>query len=248
MDFADHFSAQAADYARYRPGYPAAFFDWLAAQAPAHALAWDCGTGNGQAALQLARHFDKVIATDPSTAQLAEATPHPRVHYQEAAAESTPLAEHSADLVTVAQALHWFDFDRFYAEVRRVVKPGAVIAAWTYQLPTISPAVDEVFRHFYTDITRDWWPPERRYIDEAYQTIPFPFERIEVPAFQMRLDWELKHLFGYLSTWSATKRYEKAKGHSPLELIYEQMCAVWGDPDERKAVVWDLIVLAGRLD
>ena len=247
MQFADHFSAQAQDYAKFRPTYPASFFDWLARQSPEAGTAWDCGTGNGQAALQLAGLFDQVIATDPSEAQLAQAPAHPKVRYVQAAAEQVPIDDRSIDLITVAQALHWFDFDAFYAEVRRVAKQGAVLAAWTYQLPVISPEVDEAFRHFYKEITDAWWPAERHYIDEAYETIPFPFERLEVPPFQMRLTWELKHLFGYLSTWSASKRYEKANGHSPLDHIHASMTAAWGEPEAPKEVVWDLIVLAGRV-
>ena len=179
--FKDHFSAHASAYARYRPRYPEALFAYLASLCPAHDLAWDCATGNGQAARSLTEHFARVVATDASADQLAHAAPHEQITYHVAPAAQSPLASHSADLVTVAQALHWLDLDAFYAEVRRVLKPGGVLAVWTYGLLRINPAVDAVIQRLYTDIVGAYWPPERRHVEDGYRALAFPFDAIEPP-------------------------------------------------------------------
>jgi len=171
----DHFSGHAADYAKFRPGYPEALFDWIAEQTPGHDLAWDCGCGNGQASVPLAARYRRVAATDFSAEQIAQATPHPNIDYRAAPAEASGLPDRCADLVTIAQALHWFDFDRFYAEVRRVVKPGGAVVAWTYQLLRAEPAIDAVLADFYTRTLGPHWPPERKWVDLAYRGMPFPF-------------------------------------------------------------------------
>jgi SAM-dependent methyltransferase len=176
----DHFSAHAAHYARHRPSYPPELFAWLAAQSPARELAWDCATGNGQAALALAEHFQRVHATDFSAEQLAQATPHPRVGYLQAPAEASGLAAQSCDLVTVAQALHWFCHERFFAEVRRVLKPGGLFAAWTYTLLHGDPELTEIVRDYSTNTVGAWWPPERRWVDLGYRGMPFPCADIDV--------------------------------------------------------------------
>jgi SAM-dependent methyltransferase len=172
--FQDHFSAQAGAYARFRPAYPEALFAWLASLLETRDLAWDCGSGNGQAALGLAAHFTRVIACDPSREQIAQALAHPRVTYYVASAEEPPAAAAGANLVTVAQALHWFDFDRFYPALRRTLKPDGLFAAWGYGRTRISPDVDAVVQHYYADIVGPYWPPDRRHIESGYQTIPFP--------------------------------------------------------------------------
>ncbi len=244
--FADHFSGHAADYARYRPGYPAALFAFLADCCAHHEHAWDCGTGNGQAARALAAHFQQVTATDASAPQLAHATPHERVTYQVAAAEQSPLPDHSADLITVAQALHWFDLDAFYAEVRRVAKPDGVLAVWTYSLLTVTPAVDAAVQRYY-DFLDDYWPPERRHVEARYESLPFPFEPLETPTFAHEAAWTFRDLLGYLGTWSAAKRYQQAHAHDPVLPFREALATAWGDAAQTQAVRWELALRVGRV-
>jgi len=246
MSFADHFSAQAIDYAKYRPGYPHALFDWLASLTPEHGVAWDAGTGNGQAAIMLAEHFRSVVATDPSVEQIGNAQRHERVRYQVQAAEHCDLSSGSVDLITVAQALHWFDFDPFYVQVKRVLKPHGLIAAWTYGLHAVTPEIDVVLRDFYSRIVGPYWPPERRYIDENYRTIPFPFAEISAPPMRLEMSWALHDLLGYLGTWSATQRYIKQRGSDPRELIYAPLRTAWGLQSDR-CVSWPMHFRIGGL-
>lgn len=241
----DHFSAHAADYAKFRPGYPEALFDWIAAQTPGHELAWDCGCGNGQASVPLAAHYRRVAATDFSAEQIAQATPHPRIDYRAAPAEASGLPDRCADLVTIAQALHWFAFERFYAEVRRVVKPGGAIVAWTYQLLRAEPAIDAVLADFYTRTLGPHWPPERRWVDLAYRGMPFPFDEIATPQFEIRLQWSLADLLAYLGTWSATQRYRKAAGTDPVAGLGERLAPAWGTG--QREIIWPIALKAGRV-
>lgn len=242
---ADHFSGHAADYARFRPGYPPALFDWIAGLTAGHDLAWDCGCGNGQASLPLAEHYARIQATDLSAEQIAQAPAHPRVAYRAAAAEDSGLADASADLVTIAQALHWFDFDRYYAEVRRVLKPGGVIAAWTYQLLRADPAIEAVLLDFYRRELGPHWPAERRWVDAGYQGMPFPFAELPAPAFEIRLRWQLADLLAYLGTWSASRRLMQAEGRDPMPALGERLAPLWG-PGER-SIVWPIALRAGRV-
>ena len=241
--FKDHFSAHASSYARYRPRYPEALFAYLASLCPAHDLAWDCATGNGQAAHGLAAYFDHVVATDASADQIANAAPHAHVAYHVAPAARSPLAAHTADLVTVAQALHWFDFDAFYAEVHRVLKPGAVVAAWTYGLLQINPTLDALIQRYYSDVVGRYWPPERRLVEDGYRSLPFPFDEIRPPRFTMSLLWTLDDLLGYLGTWSATRRFIDANTTNPVEHIAADLAGAWGDPADTKLIQWTLPVI-----
>jgi SAM-dependent methyltransferase len=241
----DHFSAQAAEYARFRPAYPEPLFDWIAAQTIGHDLAWDCGCGNGQASVPLAARFRRVAATDFSAQQIAAAQPHPRIDYKVAPAEASGLPDRCADLVTIAQALHWFDFDRFYAEVRRVLKPGGLIAAWTYQLLRAEPVIDEVLADFYTVILGPHWPPERKWVDLAYRGMPFPFAEIEAPKFEIRLRWSLPDLLSYLATWSATQRYRTAEGRDPIPALEGRLAPVWDEGI--REIVWPIAMRTGRV-
>ncbi len=248
MGFKDHFSGHAADYTRYRPTYSPELFAWLAQQAPTHTLVWDCATGNGQAALGLAAHFDAVIATDASDNQIATAHVHPRVRYAVAPAENSGIAAGSVDLITVGQALHWFDFPAFYAEAARVLKPGGVLAAWSYGLMQVSPAVDAAVWRLYEPITGPYWPPERRYVEEQYRSLPFPLDEIAAPAFAMEAEWRLAQLNGYLGTWSAVQRYRKERGVDPLALIADELAAAWGSEQSSRRVRWPLFMRVGRCE
>ncbi|MGH8401924.1 MAG: class I SAM-dependent methyltransferase [Gammaproteobacteria bacterium] len=244
-EFKDHFSGHAAAYADARPRYPVELFQWLASLTAQHALAWDCGTGNGQAALGLAEHFNKVIATDPSQEQITQAFPHARVEYRVAAAPQ--LNPRCVDLVTVAQALHWFDRPKFYAQLERVLKPDGAIVAWCYGECSITPAIDAAVRDFYHGTVGPYWPPERRLIDDAYRTLEFPFREITPPVFNMRQPWDLAQFLAYLDTWSAVQRYIRQNGHDPVMKLGDTLRRVWGASDSQRTVNWPLHVRAGRI-
>lgn len=246
MSFKDHFSGHAGSYAAARPRYPGALYDWLAAQCARRELAWDAGCGNGQATVALAAHFGRVIGTDPSAPQIAQAEPATNVEYRVEPAEAPGLEDASADLVTVAQALHWFDLERFFPAVRRVLRPGGVFAAWTYGLSNVDAAVDRVFLRLYEDVLGPYWPAERRHVESGYATLPFPFERIETPGFEMHCDWTLAQYLAYLRSWSATQRYVRERGEDPVAQMGETFAQAWGDVSQTRAVRWPLGLRAGR--
>jgi SAM-dependent methyltransferase len=228
MSNAELFSTVAREYANFRPGYPPELFAWLARISPAREAVWDCGCGSGQASTALAEHFSVVYATDVAPEQIGAAKAHARVRYAVAPAERSGLAGQSADLVTVAQALHWFDVTAFYAEAVRVARPGALLAVWNYPRPRfVEPTLDERFLKFYSEVVGPYWPPERRHIEAGYRTLPFPFEEIAAPEFRLELQWNLEQVAGYVSSWSATARYRKALGTDPVPLLGEWLAAVW---------------------
>jgi len=245
--FADHFSAVSAGYAAFRPRYPDALFDLLADAAPARKAAWDCATGSGQAAVGLARHFARVFATDASEEQIAHATQHPRVTYGVARAEASGLDARSVDLVTAAQAVHWFDRPRFWAEARRVLRPGGVVAVWTYWFLSIAPELDTIVRRFYSDIVGPFWPPERKLTEDRYRTIEFPFAEFAVPEFTIEQRLTLEGVAGYIRTWSATRGFIKARGHDPVDALITELAPVWGDPATPRLARWPVAVRAGRI-
>jgi SAM-dependent methyltransferase len=246
MSFKDHFSTQSAIYRTARPRYAPALFDWLAAQAPSRGLAWDAGCGTGQASLGLAAQFRRVIATDPSAAQIEQAELAPNVDYRVERAEQSSLEPASADLVTVAQALHWFDLAAFHAEVRRVLRAGGVVAEWTYADCHVTPEVDAVKRTLYVDLLESYWPPERRLVESGYAELDFPFERIAAPPFDLVAQWDLAAFLAYLRSWSATQRYIKANGSDPVDELADRFAAAWGNADEVRVVRWDLALRIGR--
>jgi SAM-dependent methyltransferase len=244
--YSDHFSTGARDYAAFRPDYPDALLDAVTALAPGRALAWDCGTGSGQAALPLAGRFARVVATDASEQQIAHARPHPRVEYRVAREDASGLPDGSADLVTVAQALHWFDLDRFYAEVRRVLRPGGVLAAWSYGLMLIDAPVDAAVRTFYDDRLGRYWPPERRHVDAGYRDLPFPFPAVPSGAWSMTGAMTRDELLGYVGTWSAVTRCRAAEGADPLTELARALEPLWPDRAERRTVTWPIALRVGR--
>lgn len=245
--FKDHFSGHAGAYARARPSYPPALYVWLAEQCRERKLAWDCATGNGQAAMGLAPHFTRVIATDASAEQIRNAAAHPQIEYRIAPAERSTLPDAGVDLIAVAQALHWFDLPRFFGEARRVLKPGGVLAAWGYGLNRISPAIDAIVKRFYMQTVGPYWPPERHLIDERYAGTPFPFSELETPGFEMCAEWTLQQYLDYLDTWSAVQRYRKARGADPLVALREELAAVWGESGRKRDILWPLFMRAGRM-
>ncbi len=245
MGFQDHFSARAELYARARPSYPAALFADLARFAPGTRCAWDCGTGNGQAAVGLASCFESVIATDPSTAQLARAEPHPRVEYRLAAEAASGLPAESVDLVTAAQAAHWFDPSRFYAEVRRVLRTGGVLAIWCYGLCEISPEIDRLVAGFYRDGVGSYWPAERCHVEDGYRSLPFPFAEATFPPHVMERRWTLAEFGAYLGSWSAVERFHKANSTDPVRPLLSALAPEWGDTP--RVVRWPLTGRIGRL-
>jgi SAM-dependent methyltransferase len=247
MTFKDHFSGHAPDYSSFRPTYPAALYEYLASLAPAHDLAWDCATGNGQAALGLAPFFRTVVATDASRKQIGQARPHERVAYVVAPAERSPLPDATVDVVTVAQAVHWFDLERFYAEVRRVTKPGGVLAVWCYHLHTVSPEVDAAFRRLYADVLGPYRPPEWRLTESGYTELALPFEEFSPPRFQIARRWALDRLLDYVRTWSACRRFLRETGSDPTDVVRRELETAWGDPAEDLEIVWPLHMKVGRI-
>ena len=243
---AEYFSAESSDYAKYRPRYPEEWFDWLAAQCAKRSLAWDCACGSGQATEELARRFEKIIATDASAAQLRNAPLLPNVEWRLASGEASGLVSGSVDLVTVAQALHWFDLGRFWQECRRVSKPEGFLAVWGYGIASLShPSANRIFQDFYHGVVGDFWPKERRMVEEGYAGIEFPFQEIPVPDFEMVQTWDAERLAGYCSSWSATDRYRKATGHEPIPEFREKLTGELGSAATE--IRWPFFARVGRL-
>lgn len=243
--FADYFSAVALDYAQYRPHYPSELFAYLASTAPGRHLAWDCGTGNGQAAVALAEHFDQVVATDASPEQIAHAFPHERVTYRVEPAEAPGLETGSVDLITVALAVHWFDLDSFYRQARRVLARGGLLAVWIYHAPVITPEIDRVLAHLHEGVLADYWPERFHYVRDHYRTLPFPFEELSIPSYEMQADWDLGQLLGFINSWSGTRRYEEAHGTHPIQAVWPELAAAWGDADRTRSIRWPLFLRVG---
>jgi SAM-dependent methyltransferase len=245
VSFKDHFSKQAADYAKFRPRYPQELFDHLGKIAPSRQLAWDCGTGNGQAAVGIASVFDHVIATDASEKQIANAQPHERVEYRVAPAEDSGIESGTLDLIMVAQALHWFDLPRFYQEVSRVLKNNGVLAASAYKFFHITPEIDQLVNHRYYDkIVGPFWPSERVLVED-FEKLLFPFSEVQMASFEMTAQWDLEQLVGYLRSWSATQRFIAANNRDPLEKIADQLRAAWGGAKQTRRVIWPLTLRVG---
>jgi SAM-dependent methyltransferase len=242
----EQFNDQAQLYAAARPTYPPVLYEWLAKQCMEYDAAWDCATGNGQAAVALADYFQRVEASDVSANQLAAATLHPRVRYTRQEAEATDYPAASFDLVTVAAALHWFNFDCFWPEVRRVLKPGGVFAAWGYSWQSISPEIDAALKQHVLKVTAPYWASQNRLLWNDYRDVPFPFKRLDAPSFELKLDWTLDELFDYIHTWSATRRCMEAQGQDFFLMARQALTQIWGDPHKKRQVRMKLCLIAGR--
>lgn len=247
-DFEDYFSGHSDTYARYRPRYPSELFAYLASITPDHALAWDCATGNGQAALELTQFFQHVIATDASAEQLAHAFVHDQIEYRQEVAEETDLDSGSIDLVTVAVAVHWFDQAHFHEEVKRVLKPGGVLAVWTYYAPIITPELDKLLDHLNNQILKAYWPDKIHYLREGYRTLSFPFQELQPPSFETQAEWSLEELAGFVSSWSASQNYKARQGHHAIEEIWAELQDAWGPPRRKRLVRWPLHLRVGKMD
>jgi len=245
--FLDHFSSIAASYRAFRPTYPPQLATWLASQAPGRALAWDAGCGSGQFSRPLAAAFERVLATDASAQQLAQAEPVAGVEFRCAPAERSGLPDACADLVAVAQAAHWFDLGAFYAEARRVGCPGAVIALICYGHNSVGTDLDELVRHYANSTAGPYWPPERAAVDCLYRSFPFPFRELHAPAFALEERWDLAHFSGYVATWSATRRLSEERGPEPFDNFLRNLARAWGDPQTERSVRWPLGLRAGIL-
>jgi ubiquinone/menaquinone biosynthesis C-methylase UbiE len=242
IQFKDYFSGGSAEYKRYRPQYPDELFVYLSTITSNQQRAWDCATGTGQSALGLSMYYEEVIATDASETQIANALKKDNIHYQVMPAEHTNIEAGTIDLVTVAQALHWFDIKAFSSEVDRVLKDNGVLAAWSYNLLHVQTDIDDLINHLYKTVLGDYWPKERTLIEEEYKSIHLPFHQLQAPLFQMSTKWNLYQLAGYLGTWSAVKSYENALKVNPVEMLYDDMLKLWGEPEQELTVTWPLNV------
>ncbi len=243
------FSINSENYKKYRPSYPLEIFQYLASISPSTNTAWDAGCGSGQATVALSEYFLKVIATDISYEQIKNAQAKDNVEYLSCPSEQTKLESNSVDLVICAQSIHWFDLEKFYKEVNRVLKPGGVFAAWTYNLFSIDKEIDHLIHNFYYDIIYNYWAVERRHVENGYNEITLPFNRLEAPSFSMTAEWNLEQLFGYLITWSGVSNYIELEAFNPLEFIEKDLTTLWGnDKSEIKRISWPLTLIAGVKD
>lgn len=245
MAFADHFSQQAAEYTRYRPHYPRELFDYLASLCPQHDRALDVATGNGQAAIALAHHFEQVIGCEPSLAQLHNAQRQHDIDYLCSTAEQLPFTDNTFDLICVAQAAHWFDHARFNHEATRLLKPDGILAIWGYGLFSIAPTIDALIHDYYANTLKDYWPRERHWIEQGYSGLPFPFPRLDTPAFHIQAQWDLPEVIGYLATWSATRRYIADHNTNPLIELESQLSQHWSEATQTRTAYWPIHLLAG---
>lgn len=247
MTFKDHFSTRSAEYAAYRPTYPRALVDYLADLCARTDAALDVGCGTGQLSVLLAERFGHVVAADASAQQIEKAERRERVEYKVAPAERSGLPDASVDLVTAAQAAHWFDLPAFYAEASRVGRPGAVLALVTYGVVQADPEIDPVIQHFYWDIVGPYWPPERRHVENGYRSLEFPFEELTPPPLAIEVQWRFSDFVGYTDTWSAVRGAEKALGRGPIESFERDLMNAWGDPERHRTIRFPLSLRVGRM-
>ena len=236
MNIKDNFSEIAGNYAAWRPEYPEELFIYLASLSAQHDKALDCGTGNGQAAKQLTRHYKEVYATDISTAQLQHAVAMPNIYYSISPAEKTVFPDNFFDMLCATQAAHWFDLEIFYREAERILKPNGVLALVGYGLIEINGNIDKLIKALYTDILGTYWDKERKFIDDHYRSLPFPYKEITAPSLQINCEWNLPQLVGYLNTWSALGHYKKANQKDPLTEMFPALQKIWGGNEILRSV------------
>jgi ubiquinone/menaquinone biosynthesis C-methylase UbiE len=241
----DNFSKHSDLYSRFRPGYPTKLFDFLLPLVPEKNDAWDCGTGNGQVAVKLSKYFKKVSATDLSASQINNAVTRSNIFYTVENSEHAMFADNIFDLVTVAQAIHWFDFKEFYKEVKRTLKPGGIIAVIGYDVFRVNKEINFLTDNFYRKTTGPYWDKERKYIDERYSTIPFPFKEMGSPDFEMHYKWDFAQVIGYLNTWSAVQHYIRKNNENPVEKFSEELKEAWGNVAKR-SVSFPVFMRTGR--
>jgi SAM-dependent methyltransferase len=243
-----NFQTRAATYAEFRPDYPDELFRWASSLVPQHRLAWDCGTGSGQAASGLARYFDRIIATDIIVEQLQHARPVQNVEYRTAPAEGSGLNATSVDLIMVCQALHWFDRPQFFAEAGRVLVPEGALVVTVYGDAHVEgdAGLDSILQTFNKVTMRDYWPADRKLVDELYASVNFPITRLPTPEICLRKQWTLRHLAGYMRSWSATTRYVARHGGDPVGKVEAEMAGIWGDVDTTRPITWPFRIFAGR--
>ena len=257
-NFKDHFSNNSKQYASSRPKYPRSLFEFLIGLVSNRNIAWDCATGNGQAAVVLSEYFEQVIASDASKEQIENAESRKNIRYEVFPAERTNIADSSIDLITIAQALHWFNLDDFYKEAKRVLRKESeasirggrgIIAAWAYGLHSISKEIDNITHSLYEDILGSYWPKERKIVENKYQDIPFPFDEINAPASQIELDWDLSELLGYLYSWSSVQKYIQKNNSDPVKQVYDDLAAAWNREKNtwhKRKVIWPIYMRVGR--
>jgi ubiquinone/menaquinone biosynthesis C-methylase UbiE len=246
-DIKDKFSTQAKQYQKFRPVYPELLYSFLESKVPGFEAAWDAGTGNGQVAVELAKKFKQVYATDISLKQLQEATSMPNLKYFQSRSEKTDFADNKFDLITAAQAAHWFDAESFNAEVRRVAKPNAIVALWGYNLLRISSDIDRVIDKFYKETLGSYWDNERKSVENEYKLIPFPFKEIEVPKFEMVVNWGYQQVLGYFNSWSAVQNYIEKNSVNPVDQLDEQLSSYW-NPTEVKKIRFRIFTKIGIVE
>lgn len=241
----NYFSSNADGYARFRPTYPEALYAWIAERAPAREMVWDCACGSGQATDPLTRYFGHVVATDASADQLVHAPPYPRVIWKHSRAEASGLPDASVDVITIAQALHWFDHAAFWPEVDRVVKPGGLVVAWSYGRAEMGhPLLDAAIARLHDETLGPWWPAERQLVLDGYANVGFPYPKLEVPSFSMSASWALEDFLGYVRSWSAMQRLIDATGVDPTPACREALVGPWGSGP--REIRWPLTILAGH--
>lgn len=241
----DNFSLHADQYAKFRPNYPQELYDFLLTLTASRQSAWDCATGNGQVAAELAKYFATVYATDLSEKQIENATRLPNIIYKVELSEQTSFPDNFFDLITVAQAIHWFNFNDFYREVNRTIKPDGIIAVIGYVLLHIDAETDKIISKLYHTILAAYWDKERKYIDENYSTIPFPFAEVKAPVLHHTLEWTYDQLLGYLQTWSAVQHFIKTNNTNPVDLIHEDLKQAWKESATKK-IKFPLLLRIGR--
>lgn len=241
--FKDHFSGHSDSYAAHRPSYPDALFATLAQHCSSHELAWDCATGNGQAAHSVAQHFASVIATDASQQQISCAAAHDRIEYRHVPAEASGLEPASIDLITVAQALHWFDIENFFREAGRVLKDGGVLAVWSYERCSVDKDCDAAIENVFA-LVENFWPPERAIVENDYHDVTIPWKSLELGAFSMKVEWKARDMLNYMETWSASRRYLRANGISPVDTQAAQLLDCWGS--RSRTVTWPINLKASK--